>query len=202
MQKIFKGVKMNKFEFNETNHIYKLNGSVIPSVTEVIEPIHQKVYKNISAHSLEIAADRGTRVHRAIEFWNKYNFYNVDEDCKGYIEAYKKFRNDHQDWKLLNSELRTYHKNLFYGMTIDEVYQTPKGIVINDIKTTSQPRMDVWAVQLGGYKAGYASQHHSISDTTILQLFNNGRYVLYDVKDDYFIFLACLQIYRFNERSK
>lgn len=193
---------MEQFEFDEENHIYKLNGSVIPSVSKIIEPIHQKVYENISAHSLEIAADRGTRIHRAIEFWNKYNFYNVDEDCKGYVEAYIKFRDEHPNWKLLNSELRTYHKNLLYGMTIDEVYRTSKGIVINDIKTTSQAHLDAWAVQLGGYRAGYESQHSKVEGTTILQLFSNGKYTLYDVKDDYFIFLACLQIYRFNERSE
>lgn len=98
---------MNKFEFNETNHIYKLNGSVIPSVSEGIESIHQKIYEDISFYTLETSADRGTRVHRVIGFWNKYDFYNVDDYCKGYVEAYTKFRNKHPSWKLLNSELRT-----------------------------------------------------------------------------------------------
>lgn len=193
---------MEQFEFDEENHIYKLNGTIVPSVSKIIEPIHQKIYEDISFHTLETAADRGTRVHRAIEFWNKYNFYNIDDDCNGYLDAYKKFRNEHQSWKLLNSELRTYHKNLLYGMTIDEIYQTPKGLIINDIKTASQAHLDAWAVQLGGYRSGYESQHSSISGTTILQLFSNGKYSLYDVKDDYFMFLACLQIYRFNERSE
>lgn len=193
---------MKKFEFDEEGHIYKLDDVVIPSVSEIIKPIHEKVYESISSYTLKTAADRGTRVHRAIEFWNKYNFNNVDEDCKGYVDAYIKFRNEHPNWKLLNSELRTYHKNLLYGMTIDEVYQTPKGILINDIKTTSQAHLNAWAVQLGGYKAGYNSQDNKVECTTILQLFSDGKYVLYDVKDDYYIFLACLQIYRFNERSK
>lgn len=169
--------KIKKFEFDEKNHIYKLYGLTIQSVSEIIEPIHKKIYENISYHSLEIAADRETRAHRAIEFWNKYDFYNVDNDCKGYIEAYIKFRDEHPSWKVLNSEIRTYHKNLLYGMTIDEVYQTPKGIVINDIKTTSQAHLDAWAVQLGGYRSGYESQHSSISGTTILQLFKDGRYI-------------------------
>ena len=128
---------MEKFEFDEENHIYKLNGSIIPSVSEIIEPIHKRIYEDISFNTLKSAADRGIRVHRAIEFINKYDFYSIDNDCKGYIEAYKKFRNEHPDWRLLNSEFRTYHKNLLYGMTIDEIYQTPKGLLINDIKTTS-----------------------------------------------------------------
>lgn len=193
---------MKKFEFDEKNHIYKLYGLTIPSVSEIIRPIHQKVYENISEHSLEIAADRGTRIHRAIEFLNKFDYYNIDDDCKGYLDAYKKFRNEHQDWILLSSEFRTYHKTLLYGMTIDEVYQTPKGIVINDIKTTSQAHLDAWAVQLGGYRAGYESQHSSISGTAILQLFKDGSYTIYDIKDNYSVFLACLQIYRFNERNE
>lgn len=193
---------MEKFEFDEENHIYKLNGSIIPSVSEIIEPIHKRIYEDISFNTLKSAADRGIRVHRAIEFINKYDFYSIDNDCKGYIEAYKKFRNEHPDWRLLNSELRTYHKNLLYGMTIDEIYQTPKGLLINDIKTTSQAHLDAWSVQLGGYKAGYESQQGRIFGTTILQLFNDGKYILYDTKDEYFMFLACLQIYRFNERNK
>lgn len=192
---------MKKFEFDEENHIYRLDGTILPSVSEIIKPIHEKVYESISPHTLETAADRGTRVHRAIEFWNKYGFRNLDEDCKGYIDAYIKFRNEHPNWKLLNSELRTYHKNLLYGMTIDEIYQTEKGIIINDIKTTSQAHLDVWGVQLGGYKAGYENQFGKVQGTTILQLFSNGNYALYDVKDNYFMFLACLQIYKFNERS-
>ena len=57
-------------------------------------------------------------------------------------------------------------------------------------------------MQLGGYKAGYESQQGRIFGTTILQLFNDGKYILYDTKDEYFMFLACLQIYRFNERNK
>ena len=193
---------MEKFEFDEENHIYKLNGSIIPSVSEIIEPIHKRIYEDISFNTLKSAADRGIRVHRAIEFINKYDFYSIDNDCKGYIEAYKKFRNEHLDWRLLNSEFRTYHKNLLYGMTIDEIYQTPKGLLINDIKTTSQSHLDAWSVQLGGYKAGYESQQGRIFGTTILQLFNDGKYILYDTKDEYFMFLACLQIYRFNERNK
>lgn len=192
---------MKKFEFDEENHIYRLDGTILPSVSEIIKPVHEKIYEDINLHTLKTAADRGTRVHRAIEFWNKYGFQNVDEDCKGYFDAYIKFRNEHQNWKLLNSELRTYHKNLLYGMTIDEVYKTEKGIIINDIKSTSQAYLDAWAVQLGGYKAGYESVFEKVSGTTILQLFSNGNYALYDIKDDYFMFLACLQIYRFNERS-
>lgn len=34
---------MEKFEFDEENHIYKLNGSIIPSVSEIIEPIHKRI---------------------------------------------------------------------------------------------------------------------------------------------------------------
>lgn len=63
-------------------------------------------------------------------------------------------------------------------MTIDEVYQPLKGIVINDIKTMSQANLDAWAVQLGGYRAGYESQYNSISGTTILQLFKDETYTI------------------------
>ena len=113
---------MSELKFNEEKHQYFLDDILIPSVSEIIKPIHDKIYKDINKNTLEIASDKGTRVHRAIEFMSKYNLNKFDEDIVGYVDAYKKFRNDNPTWKLLHSELRTYNKALLYGMTIDEVY--------------------------------------------------------------------------------
>ena len=46
---------MEKFEFDEENHIYKLNGSIIPSVSEIIELIHKRIYEDISFNTLKSA---------------------------------------------------------------------------------------------------------------------------------------------------
>lgn len=189
--------KISDLTFKEDTHSYFLGDLPIPSVSEIIKPIYQKVYGEIDEETLKFAAQRGTRIHRAIEFLSKYNFCGIDSDIEGYIEAYKKFKNDHKDWHLLQSEYQTYHKFLLYGMTIDQVYDTPKGLVICDIKTTKIAHPTAWSVQLSGYKAGYESHYDKVSKIVALQLLESGRYILHELQNNFEIFLACLEIYKF-----
>lgn len=190
---------MPEIKFNEEKHQYFLDDIPIPSVSEIIKPLHDKIYKSIDKNMLEIASDKGTRVHRAIEFMSKYNLNKFDEDIIGYVDAYKKFRKDNPIWKLLHSEFRTYNKSLLYGMTIDEVYRTEKGIIICDLKTTSSAHLGAWSVQLSAYKAGFESQYsdEKIDDIYVLQIFRDGNYKLFKLKDNFLVFLSCLEIYRF-----
>jgi ATP-dependent exoDNAse (exonuclease V) beta subunit len=188
---------MKNLRFNEEKHQYFLENLPIPSVSEIIKPIYQKVYKNIDESTLETAAERGTRIHRAIEFVSKYKLYKLDKDTVGYIQAYENFRVDHLDWELKHSEFRTFHKSLLYGMTIDEVYDTPDGTVILDFKTTKVAHPNAWSVQLSAYKSGYESQHEKVNQIVALQLFSDGGYVVHELKNNLQIFLSCLEIYRF-----
>lgn len=190
---------MPELKFNEENHQYFLDEFPIPSVSEIIKPLHDRIYRNINESMIEIASDKGTRVHRAIEFMSKYNLNKFDEDIVRYVDAYKKFRNDNSTWELLHSEFRTYNKALLYGMTIDEIYQTEKGIVICDLKTTSNAHLGAWSVQLSAYKAGFESQYPNkkVTDIYILQIFKDGKYLLHRLKDNFLVFLSCLEIYRF-----
>lgn len=189
---------MSDLTFKEDTHSYFLGDLPIPSVSEIIRPIYQKVYGKIDENTLNIASERGTRVHRAIEFISKYNFCGIDNDISGYIEAYREFQNVHKSWKLLHSELQMYHKFLFYGMTLDQLYETPQGLVICDIKTTKVSHPNAWSVQLSAYKSGFESQHDKkISRIVALQLLENGNYILHELKDKFEIFLACLEIYKF-----
>ena len=187
--------------FKEDTHSYFLGDVPIPSVSEIIKPIYQKVYSKVNSQTLKTAADRGTRVHRSIEFLSKYNLYSVDSDVSGYINAYQKFRSEHKDWKLLHSELRTYHKSLLYGMTVDEMYKTSEGLIICDIKTTKTAHPNAWSVQLAAYKSGFESQYEKVSKIVALQLFEDGNYILHELKDNFSIFLSCLEIYKFEAKK-
>lgn len=190
--------------FEEESHTYTLRRDgcadiILPSVSEIIEPLHSKSYAGIPQSILDTAADRGTRTHRAIQFWNQYHFRNVDEDCAGFFDAYLKFREEHANWELIGSEKKFYHRSFLYGGTVDELYQFGNEIILNDIKTPVKALLKTWAVQLGGYKSGEESAGQKISKTTILQLFNDGHYILHEIKPDFSTFLACLQIFNFNE---
>ena len=83
--------------FEESTHTYTLRREgfadiILPSVTQIMEPLERKAYGDISSFTLDNAADRGTRVHRAAEQYLKYGFRNVDDDCAGYFDGFLKFR--------------------------------------------------------------------------------------------------------------
>lgn len=192
--------------FEEESHTYTLRREgcadiILPSVTQIMEPLERKVYGDISSFTMDNAADRGTRLHRAAEQYLKYGFRNVDEDCSGHFDGFLKFLEDHPNWKPLHSEYRFYHKALLYAGTCDLLFDTPTGIVLVDLKTTAQAHLGLWGVQLAAYQNGLESYYPTlkITATKVLQTFNYGNYVLYDVEENFSLFLACMQINNFNE---
>lgn len=192
--------------FEEESHTYTLHREgfadiILPSVTEIMEPISSKSYGNISERILDNAADRGTRLHRSVEQYLKYGFRSVDEDCSGYFDGVMKFFSDHPNWKPIHSEYRFYHKALLYAGTCDLLFETPSGIVLLDLKTTAQAHKGAWGVQLAAYHNGLGSYYPTlkISATKVLQAFNDGNYILHDIKENFPVFLACLQIKNFKE---
>ena len=195
-----------KLLFDEAEHKYTLRRAgladiVLPSVTQVMEPLERKVYGDISSFTLDNAADRGTRVHRAAEQYLKYGFRNVDEDCAGYFDGFMEFLEDHLSWEPIHSEYRFYHKALLYAGTADLLMKTPKGIVLIDFKTTAQAHTRLWGVQLAAYWQGIQNYSGSIDiqRALVVQLSGDGRYVLHEIKPNMPLFLSCLQIYNFRE---
>lgn len=190
---------MPELTFDEEKHHYFLDGVYIPSVSEILKPLHDKIYGQISDTTLEIAADKGIRVHRAIEFMSKYNLTKFDDDIVGYVNAYQKFRKEHSNWELIHSELRLYNKVYLYGMTIDEVYKVGERTIICDLKTTNAIHLGAWSVQLSAYKSGYCTNYPlaNVSDLCIIQLKSDGTYCLYSLPNTFSVFISCLSIYRF-----
>jgi hypothetical protein len=192
--------------FEEESHTYTLRREgfadiILPSVTEIMEPLERKVYGDTPGKMMDVAADRGTRLHRAVEFYLKYHFRNVDEDCAGYFDGVMKFFADHPDWKPVHSEYRFYHKTFFYAGTCDLLFETSGGVVLLDLKTTAQAHLNLWGVQLAAYHNGLESYCPTlkIAATKVLQTSNDGNYILHDIKENFPVFLACLQIKNFND---
>mgnify|MGYP000887671844 CR=1 FL=1 len=192
--------------FEESTHTYTLRREgfadiILPSVTQIMEPLESKAYCGISERIMDTAADRGTRLHRSVEQFLKYTFRNVDDDCTGYFDGFTKFISNHPDWKPIHSEFRFYHPALLYAGTCDLLFMTPKGTVLVDLKTTAQAHKKMWGVQLAAYQQGIESfdKPLKIAATMVLQVSADGNYILHDIKTDFSLFLACLQIYGFSE---
>jgi len=194
--------------FEEESHTYTLRQKgfadiILPSVTQIMEPLESKAYGGISERIMDTAADRGTRLHRACEQQLKYGFRNVDDDCAGYFDGFVKFLNDHSDWKAIHSEFRFYHPAFLYAGTCDLLFSTPKGTVLVDLKTTAQAHKKMWGVQLAAYQQGIEAfdKPLKIAATMVLQVSTDGNYILHDIKTDFSLFLACLQIFNFKEEK-
>lgn len=189
---------MNKIKFVENTHKYYLNNREIPSVTTIMQFITDCKYGTIPESVLENAREKGKKVHFAIEVYNKTNYLGLDEENRGYVEAYIKWLKDFKiDKAKLQSEVKTYNNALNYAGTVDLIYD--KQTVI-DIKTTAELDIKNVAVQTTAYKNAlnnFKDLGYNIKECYVLRLKKNGTYEYIKLQDKFNIFLACLTLYNF-----
>lgn len=189
----------NELIFNEEEHKYTLNNNVIPSVTQSLSMISNLFYAGISDNVLENAKEKGTAVHRTIEFFNKYKFGQINEEYKGYFEAYKNWHKTiEDDIKEIQSEVRVYNKLLHYAGTADMVVKlkNDKNILI-DIKTTNQLQKKYISLQLSAYKEALNSNDIIIDKMYVLWLHNDGTYDYIEIENKFDLFLYSLTLYNY-----
>jgi hypothetical protein len=199
---------MSNLEFNEEKHEYKLDGLIIPCVSDILEPLSKVEYETVSENVLDNAKKKGTEVHQAIEFYNKYKFANIRDEYKGYFEAYKKWLEEFErDYEIteIESEVRTYNKTLWYSGTVDMiVYVVEKNTgkcftFLIDTKTTAQLNINYVSVQTSGYKKALESNNYKIDKLFVLHLKKDATHNFVELKDKFNIFLACLTIKNYIE---
>lgn len=190
---------MNDLEFKEETHQYFHKGLEVPSVTQIISASNQGALDNIPTSILDNASERGTAVHQAIEFYNKYKFANISEDYKPYFEAYQDWYNKNSfSFIEVKSEVQVYHKVLNYAGTIDMlITDTMEEKTLVDIKTTNELNMKYVALQLSAYKEALASQGIKVRNMYVLWLKKDGTYEYIGVPDKKNIFMYSLLLYNF-----
>lgn len=138
-------------EFIEEQHIYLVDGlTIVPSVTQIMKPMSEAYYTGISEETMREAADRGTRVHKAIEDLEKgvVTLPEISEDILPYVKNYliakhiKGFKPIHLEYRMTDGE---------YAGTIDQVAEMKGKIIIIDYKATSKYNRELAEVQLAGY---------------------------------------------------
>ena len=133
-----------KLEFDEATHQYRLNGVVLPSVTQILEDDGQMVPSYPSGPY----RFRGSQVHKATHLWETgvdLNAYDIGADILPYVQSYIGAMQDFQeDWLLC--EHRMAHLQLCYAGTADRIGKRP---LVADLKTGKTGRET--GVQLAGY---------------------------------------------------
>ena len=194
--KLTKGTKMNscldkviipelpELEFEDKTHTYRLNGMVIPSVSEIMEPLSNEKYKGISESTLNKAAEKGTAVHNSIENYIKFEIDDVPPEHRGYFDAFLEWWETYHP-EVVGSEIKTYHKLLRYGGTVDILVYIDGVLTLVDIKTTSALSDMTCGVQLEGYSQALKSHGIVVERKIILHLKKDGKYAIreYPVSD-------------------
>ena len=148
---------MNKYtkalEFDSDKHEYRVNGKVIPSVTELCGPLTYSKYRVDNA-VIEQAAYRGSLIHELTALWDRGDLEEdsiMAADVGQYLMAWIQFCRDYQPkWEFIELPLAC---RKFAG-TIDRIGEIDGKLVVVDIKTTSS--MDrankiALSMQLFGY---------------------------------------------------
>lgn len=77
-----------RVEFDEANHIYRVNGRVVPSVTQLLPK--SEYLQNMDPERLSELADEGKANHAAVE-----EFLHTRKATCGYLEGVEKFLADY-----------------------------------------------------------------------------------------------------------
>lgn len=93
--------------FDPINHVYTLDGVVVPSVTGILRASGVIDFSGIPDATLEAAQRRGTVVHQAVHYYNESDldlesFRRDYPDWVGYVDSWIAFRAARQFTPILN----------------------------------------------------------------------------------------------------
>ena len=175
--------------FNEETHEYRLDGELVPSVSELLRPITSEQFAAISPEVLRIAAERGTEVHeicQSIDYGLDIDPAEATPDVWGYVEAYQQFLYDHAvEWYGIEEMGACTDFPVDYAGTVDRWGMVDGKLAVVDIKTVAQPSIEQKiAVTLQTYMYDWmVGEKH---DTTIEKI-----YALYLKKDGDYTLMDC-----------
>ena len=136
---------MEKFEFNDQTHTYKLNGKIIPSVTQIInEVLFYNKYSSVSEDTLELAKNKGSLIHKEIENYIKKGEIGFTLELESFINIVNDKKLEH-----MKSEVKVHNKEI--AGTIDIVCRIGDKNVIIDTKTTAELDKEYVSWQLSMY---------------------------------------------------
>lgn len=167
--------------FFDHGHRYTLDGEELPSVSELCRFLTREIYGTIPQYTLDNAADRGHRVHKLTEAIDVYGKADVPDDLLPYLQAYVKFRQEHQvQWTHIEKPLA--HQEKRYAGTLDRIGTVDGKNAIVDLKTTYQLHKPLLTAQLNLYRWMAEAAGIPVEALYALQLKKDGTYRLSPVE--------------------
>lgn len=144
-------LKQSQVIYDPVPHTYTLDGKQLKGITAIIkERIFPDEYANVPEATLKAAAERGTRIHQALELYDTTGI--TTEDCTEFM-SYLGERDNHS---FMHHHLATEYvvsDGREYASAIDKVYADEDGesVILADIKTTYKLNKDYVSWQLSVY---------------------------------------------------
>lgn len=146
-------------QFDPQQHRYTLRGRVLPSVTQVLQPLRSDLQR-VNAEALRAAGERGTAVHVAVELDEARDLdeSSLDAHTAGCLAQWRRFKVSSR-LLVIASEQRVVHEANGYAGTAD-IFGRINGVqVAIDIKTCAPH----WthALQLAAYVDAHRASGNS-----------------------------------------
>lgn len=137
--------EIEKIIFDKEKHEYRIDGRVLPSVTQILEAtLFDKKYDGIDEETLNKAAEYGSLVHKEVEDYIKNSSIGFTEEIANFIKIKQENNLNH-----LLSETMVYDSNM--AGTIDLMGYKDDKQILADIKTTYKLDKEYVSWQLSLY---------------------------------------------------
>lgn len=145
-------------EFIEKEHIYLLDGVIIPSVSEILHFIFPDKYKNVDLKTLNNKAEYGSKVHEIIECLEQNKEMplldmNQEFSLKQYLRLKEK-----NNIRVQVQEQIIHYKNDYAGR-FDMIATINNELCLCDIKTTAVLDEEYLSWQLSFYELAFKSMY-------------------------------------------
>ena len=192
---------MNILKFFDKGHVYMLDGERLPCVSDLCRFLHREIYKEAPIWQLETAAERGTAVHAATEVLDKTGRAEIDGDYIHYLEAYAKFRKEHDvSWELI--EHPDFHPEHRYAGTIDRYGVVDGYYTLVDLKTTYTVYKPLCSASLNLYRLILEARQKPVEKLMIIHLKKDGTYKLVRFDFDDSVPMALITLHTALKRRK
>lgn len=178
----------------DENHIYRLNGEVLPSITQILSDVGVVDYGAVPQDQREAAMAKGRLIHLQTELDDRGVLDESIADM-GYVDGWREFR-EAWGFKPIHRERMLYHPQYLYaGQPDAEDSQT-----VVEIKT-GKPQS--WVK----YQLAAQAALCNVRQRVCVELPGNGTYRAYqfratDYRRDLDVFLSALTVYRVRREVK
>lgn len=199
---------MNNLTFNPVNHEYRLDGVVIPSVTQILKAEGLTDFSMVPEAILEANSRFGKALHACVDYRIKGTLKesSVDPALKPHLSGWDNFVEDF-GFKVKRSEVQGVHPLYRYAFTTDLLGEITNGNflgdAVGDIKTGMIKPAD--KIQIAAYKMAVGKQY---KNTFLLYLNPDYRPRGYKVifatnnKMEQGLFLSALSIHNWKKQEK